>query len=258
MTTQLLFYGEITPVNKNRHLDLYIKAGKDYAFAQNVNSVPLTAVEFPSAAAEYPIVFGGNEEQVLPAVILGTEDQENLFVSESANWEGKFIPAFVRRYPFVFSTADNGETLTLCIDESYPGCNKEGLGERLFDAEGEQTQYLKSVLNFLKEYQAHSKYTETFCKKLLEWDLLQPLKAEFTMPEGSRRSLSGFFGVDREKLKALEPDQLTELMRSDGLELIYLHLQSMNNFKTMLENARPASDSLAAPDEESLEPELEG
>ena len=71
MATQLLFYNTAVPVSQEKHKDLSVKTGNSYAFSREVNSVPLTAVEFSLAAAEYPIVFAGNEESVMPAVILG-------------------------------------------------------------------------------------------------------------------------------------------------------------------------------------------
>jgi hypothetical protein len=36
--------------------------------------------------------------------------------------------------------------------------------------------------------------------------------------------------VNRDKLKALSGDTLSELAKTDELELLYLHLQSMRNF----------------------------
>ena len=59
MTTQLLIYERAVPVNSGRHVDLSVKAGDDYSFARQVNSLPLLAVEFPRAASEYAIVFAG-------------------------------------------------------------------------------------------------------------------------------------------------------------------------------------------------------
>lgn len=59
------------------------------------------------------------------------------------------MPAFLRRYPFVFSSNDDASTFTLCIDEEFDGLNQDGRGERLFDSEGERTQYLQNVLGFL-------------------------------------------------------------------------------------------------------------
>ncbi len=66
MPKQSVFYEEAIPVSKERHTNLAVKVGSDYRFAQNVNSVPLTAVEFRHAAAEYAIVFLGDAEAVMP------------------------------------------------------------------------------------------------------------------------------------------------------------------------------------------------
>ena len=71
MATQLLIYEQAVPVSVERHGDLSVKAGGDFGFARHVNSVPLTAAEIPVAAVEFPVVFTGGEEAVVPAAILG-------------------------------------------------------------------------------------------------------------------------------------------------------------------------------------------
>ena len=230
MTTQQLIYETAVPVSSARHAQCSVEVGADYSFTRNLNSVPLMAVEFPQAAPDYPIVFAGSADAVMPAVILGARGNENLFLSESGEWQGKYIPAFVRRYPFVFSSSEDGKTFTLCIDENFSGFNKEGRGQPLFTDDGKPSLYVDGVLKFLQEYRAQFLLTQTFCKKLVELKLLEPMQAQFTMVSGEKMSLSGFMVVDRKKLKALPGDVLAELAKTDQLELIYLHLQSMHNF----------------------------
>lgn len=242
---QALIYEQAKPVNQQKHRDWSVKAGTDYKFASNINAVPLLAVEFQSAAPEYAIVFSGSEDALMPSVVMGVRDKENLYLNGDGSWQAKYIPAFIRRYPFVFSSADEGKTFTLCIDEEFSGCNQDGKGERLFDADGEQTQYLASVLEFLKEYQIQYQRARALCDKLKELDLLEPMEARYKTPGGEQGALSGFMAVSRDKLKALSGDQLAELARNDALELVYLHLQSMRNFSTMLEKAAVAEDSTA-------------
>lgn len=232
--TQLLFYEEAKPVTVEHHKDLAIKAGVSYEYAKKVNSVPLTAVEFAQAAIEYPIVFAGNDESVMPAVILGVRNSENLYVDDSGAWRGKYIPAFVRRYPFVFSTDGAGNRFILHVDESYSGCNREGRGERLFDNDGQQTQYLKSILNFLQDYQGRFMRTKQYCERLKSLGLLQPMQAQFNLTSGEQRSLSGFMTVDREKLKAISAEDLETMFRNDELECTYLHLFSLRHFGDMI------------------------
>lgn len=237
MAKQVLLYEQAVPISKERHGKWSVKGSNNYSFARGVNSVPLTAVEFRNAAGDYAIVFAGNDEAVMPAVILGVAQDQNLYVSEAGEWNAKYVPTFIRRYPFVFSSSEEGNRLTLCIDESFEGCNQEGRGERFFDADGERTQYLNNVLNFVQQYQAHFRRTQAFCRKLKELDLLEPMQAQFTSASGEARTLTGFMAISRDKLKALSDEQLLGMVRADELELAYLHLQSMRNFSAMLERA---------------------
>ncbi|HTN94721.1 MAG TPA: SapC family protein [Gallionella sp.] len=233
MTTQQLIYEKVIPVSSGRHGDCSVEVGGDFSFSRNVNSVPLMAVEFPHAAPEYPIVFAGADNAMIPAVILGVRNNENLYLSKDGKWQAKYIPAFIRRYPFVFSNSQDGKTFTLCIDEDFPGFNREGRGQRLFDQEGKPTPFVNEVLKFLQDYRAQFMRTQAFCKKLTELDLLVPMQAQFTLTAGEKMSLSGFKAVDRKKLTSLPGDTLAELAKTDELELLYLHLQSMRNFSSV-------------------------
>lgn len=225
---QLLIYKQAVPVSRARHGNWSVEIGENYSFSGEVNSVPLMAVEFPRAASEYAIVFAGPEGEVIPAVILGVRGNENLFLSKDANWGAKYIPAFVRRYPFVFSRSN--DRFLLCVDEEFPGFNQDGRGQPLFAADGNPSPYVSNVLNFLQEYQAQFLRTQRFCEKLKELDLLEPMQAQVTVDADHRLSLGGFMAVSRDRLKALPGDKLAELAKTDELELIYLHLQSMRNF----------------------------
>jgi hypothetical protein len=226
----MLIYDTVVPLSGARHLDASVEIGGTYDFSGKVNSVPLMAVEFPLAAAEYAIVFAGAGESLMPAVILGIRDTENLFVSKENVWDAKYIPAFVRRYPFVFSANPDGQRLTLCIDEEFSGFNREGRGQRLFDDAGKPTGYVDNVLKFLQEYQAQFVRTQALCKNLRDLDLLEPMQAQVETASGAKLALGGFLAVSRQKLKALPAETLSKLAQTDELELLYLHLHSMANF----------------------------
>jgi hypothetical protein len=186
MPRQLLIYDSVVPLSAARHLQSSVEIGGTYEFSGKVNSVPLMAVEFPQAATEYAIVFAGNDASLMPAVILGIRDTENLFVSKEAAWDAKYIPAFVRRYPFVFSANPDGQRLTLCIDEEFSGFNHEGRGQRLFEDSGRPSAYVDNVLKFLQEYQAQFLRTQALCKKIRDLDLLEPMQAQVEMASGGR------------------------------------------------------------------------
>jgi hypothetical protein len=256
MENQLLFYRNATPVSAQRHTTLSVLSGETYAFARNVNSVPLVAAEFAEASVEYPVVFATAGDNVVPVAILGTIGTDNAFVSDAGAWGGRYVPAFVRRYPFVFGQETADRQLVLHIDESFEGCNHDGRGERLFDADGRQTQYLKGVLTFLQDYQRQFNRTQIFCRRLAEHDLLKPMQAQFTLPSGERRSMTGFSTVDRDRLKALDPEVLRRMLKTDELECVFLHLASVRHFGAIADRsaAHPEAAGADAGGMPSVEP----
>lgn len=262
MPAQLLIYETVVPLSAGRHRDCSVEIGPNYAFSGSVNSVPLMAIEFPEAAAEYAIVFAGDRESVMPAVILGI-GRDNLYLSPEGGWEAKYVPAFVRRYPFVFSTSPDERQLVLCIDEAFSGFNREGRGQPLFTEAGKPSTYVEGMLRFLQEYQTQFLRTQAFCKKLRELDLLAPMQAQAELASGGRMALSGFMAVDRAKLKTLPAETLAELTRTDELELLYLHLHSMRNFLVVrdrlaaAERARNEGAAASAPPADEQPPGLQ-
>ena len=251
MTKQLLVYETAVPVNHARHGEWSVEVGGDYGFTRNLNSVPIMAAEFARAASEYPIVFAGTNEAFMPVVIVGMRGNENLYVDDQGKWRGRYIPAFIRRYPFVFASGDDGSTLTLCIDEAFTGFNQDGRGERLFDTEGKPSSYVQNVLRFLQGYQAEFERTRAFCKKLETLDLLEPMQAEVTTNTGQFLTLAGFSALNRGRLKGLPGDTLLDMMKTDELELAFTHLHSLQNFDALKDRLAIPSAAMAEIKEEA-------
>ncbi|MCP9916435.1 SapC family protein [Cyanobium sp. ATX 6F1] len=232
MATQLLFYNEIIPLSAERHKDWHISPVKDYSFTESTNAVPLMAIEFLNAAGDYPIVFVG-EDEVMPVILLGMQQSENLYLSPEGNWEGKYVPAFIRRYPFVLSQADDQEKAYLCIDESYPGFNQSQEGIALIGDDGKASEYIDGILRFLSQFQAEYQRTKVICKKLKELNLLEPKQAEAKLPNGQTKAINGFYTVERSRVLTLSSEALLELVRSGVYEMICHHLASLRNFNTL-------------------------
>lgn len=245
MTKQLMIYSTVVPVTRRDHGDLCFKSEARFDFARSVNAAPLVLGEFQASAGEYAIVFAEAEGKPIPAALFGVAADSNAFVDAEGNWAGTYVPAFLRRWPFVFSSSEGGETLTLCIDETAPGFNREGRGERLFDADGEPTVFTNRMLQFLQEYQAQHQRTRAFCERLQELDLLQPVEARLELGASGPRTLTGMRIVNREKLRALTAEQLAEFMRNDWLGLIYVHLFSLRALERLREKAMTAMSEAA-------------
>lgn len=243
----LLFYDKPIALNSKTHLNLKIKPTDDgLKFAARTNSVLLAGIEFPEASKHFPIVFAkGADKQALPMALLGFRDEQNLFVDAAGRWAGEYVPAYIRRYPFVLARGAAGQELTVCIDESYAGFGADE-GQALFNANGEPTDHLKGVLAFLKDYQAQIERTEVFLKTLREFDLLTDVSANIKLPGGESYSMAGLMMVDERKLQALPDEKVMRLFRSGELAWIYSHLLSMGNFNRLIGKATPADSAVAS------------
>ena len=229
-----LFYNQVVPISKERHGKLRIKPGAGYSYAKDANAVLVTVAEFPFVFREYPIVFIEDGEPINATAVLGLNKHENQFLNSDGTWDAAYIPAYVRRYPFITGTlGDDQKDLTVCIDESAEVLNTSE-GEALFDKSGEHTEFLKKSIKFLQDYQGQFMHTTRFSRRMKDLGLLAPMRADYKLKGGEKASLAGFNVVDRTKLKSLPKDKLVKLLKSDELELIYLHLASLANFQKLV------------------------
>ena len=255
MSKQLLIYQDVVPLSAERHRDWSVKLDGHFRFASAINSVPLLVAEFAAAAGDLPIIFAGEGKNTVPAALLGFAPDENLLVDAEGVWRDGYVPAFLRRYPFVFTESEDRSTLTLCIDEAFEGINSDGIGERLFDTQGNRTQFLESTLGFVSQYQAQFNRTRAFCDRLSRLGLLKPAQARRSTEAGESVTVGGFSIVDREKLKAIPDTDLRAMLDTDELEMLFLHLHSLSNVQRIARAApAPVADT---PGIEALDAALE-
>lgn len=233
---QLLIYDRPVPLNRetHRHLRVQPRPG-DMGFARGINSVPVAAVEFGRAATTYPIVFAGSTvDSVVPAALMGLRENENLMVDDDGRWaEAAYVPAFLRRYPFVLAEKDGAaDDFTVCLDEGYAGLGTE-VGEPLFDEAGQDAPLLANALQFLGDYQREVKRTREFVARLREHELLEQKVVRVQPANAAEFALEGFFIVDEARLRALKSRVVQTLMREGDLGLIYAHLLSLSNVERL-------------------------
>ena len=233
---QLMFYEKPVAIDKKRHLDYRVEAtGRDYLFAKNTNSVLLTGMEFSLAAKEYAIAFAkAEEDRIIPLALLGLRKDENLFLAEDGKWDASYIPAFVRRYPFVLAEGGKLGELVVCIDEGFAGFNRN-TGTPLFDENGEQSALMQNAVKFLSEYQGQFQRTEVFVNRLRDLDILAELTARAELADGAKITMGGLLAVDEKKLLEMDKKKALELFRAGELGWIYAHLLSLSNLNRLAE-----------------------
>ena len=247
MDSQLLIHEMAVPVSAERHGDWSLETATDFGFFANLNAIPLMTVEFFNASSEYVIVFGDTDEGVMPFTLVGLQRGENRYLSASGVWQARYIPAFVRRYPFVYAVFDKAMSFALCVDESYPYFNDEGRGEPLFVQGKKPSPFLGRMLLFLEQHQLEFERTRDFCSTLQEFDLLEPMPSDLMAPGGDAAGLRDLKVVNRDKAKSLASDKLSALAQSDEFGLLQLHLHSLRNFPVLKPGSTGRSPLLEMP-----------
>jgi hypothetical protein len=222
-------------LNQATHKTVKVAKVVNFNFAQELNSVLLTGHEFLEASKHYPIIFvSGQKGDIVPLAIVGLRDKGNLFVDEAGKWkEGTYIPAFIRRYPFILAENDpSGQKFAVSVDAEYGGFDAEE-GMSLFDAEGNPSNDMNRVVEFLKQYQLQNMFTQEFVKKLSEYNLLKDFTADITMPAGEKLGFRGLKMINEKVLLELEDEKVLELFRRGFLAWIYGHLYSLSNFRAL-------------------------
>ena len=231
-------------LDRERHRRRRVQATSDYAFVRPAHSLALAGVEFNEACKEYAIVFTRSPAgRVAPVAMLGLRGGENLFVTEDGRWDARYIPAFVRRYPFVLTQLPGQDQLAVCIDEAFRGWNVAA-GEPLFDAEGRDTPFLRNALDFLTQYQREHERTQAFCARLEQAGLLKEMNARADLADGRAFTVDGLLVVDEPKLMALPDETVLSLFRTGELHLVSMHLASLSNMQRLVDRMAQRQSSM--------------
>jgi hypothetical protein len=246
MTTPL-FYQRIVSLDSKKHSKLRLRRMDNLAFAADSPLIPLLATEFIQAAREYPIVFvRGADQTLLPVALTGTPGGKNVFLNTTGRWDARYLPAYVRRYPFVFAKTGQDQ-LTVCFDEACTALN-EAEGEPLFEADGSPAPALTQAMALMTDYEGHAQLTQSFMERLEASGLLMDATANADLIDGRSMQLTGLWVVDETRLKDLPEVTLKEWCSSGELGLIYAHLLSLANLLEILRRqpAAQATEPVAA------------
>jgi len=232
---EILFYRKIVAIDKEKHRQLRIGEIKRYEFTRQTNSVPLTAVEFFDAAREFPIVFtAADNGEIVPAALLGLREKENLFLDGNGRWNARYIPAFVRRYPFL-PAQGSGNQLLVCVDEAHPAVGAVG-GQELFNQDGSATPFLDKAIGFMRDYQAEAIRTGEFVAKLKELEIFTEVSARAELRTGGAFQLNGLLVIDETKYRAISEEAVIYLFRKGWLSVIDAHLLSLGNLGRLIDS----------------------
>lgn len=229
-------YETVSILSAGLHSDLRFTPADRFPGAAALNAIILAAAEFPEAALHYPVVFSEQDGKHAAHAITGHSAGQNMFVDKTGKWrEGAYIPAYVRRYPFILVEDTEEDRLTLAADLKSRWFNNKK-GELLFE-DGKPSESAQNAFNFCTTYHTQLKDTGRLIAQIAETGILVDRNADVTLPDETKHRITGFQLVDEKKLGELDDDAFLSLRKNGALSLIYCQLISMRNWRNIATNA---------------------
>jgi len=231
-----LLYSALEPLSSNIHGKMKIRSVDKAPVVAATHAIPATVDEFPLLARHYPIIFAIGDQPV-PLALMGLTEGVNAFLDENGKplAEDLYVPAYVRRYPFLLARLrPDSDELSLCFDPTVGAIGDFEDGERLFDEDGQPSNATKAILEFCEQFETAGQRTAAFVEDLKKSGLLMDGEVAI-QPEGASQPFiyRGFQMVDEEKLRELRGDELRKFNQSGLLPLIYAHLFSLSQIRDL-------------------------
>lgn len=227
-----LLFNDLTPLSSVDHKDYHVRPSERAPFLAKQHAIPLTIDEFAMAQRYYPIVFSAGENPV-PLALMALNEGMNVFVDdEGALSETVYVPAYVRRYPFLLAKLREGsEELSLCFDPTSENIGTFEEGDALFDGD-QPSEATKAVLQFCEQFEQAGQRTTAFMKEVIDAKLLMDGEVSIQPNDSDTPFLyRGFQMIDEEKLRNTRGDTLRKMMQNGMLPLIHAHLFSLTTMR---------------------------
>ena len=249
----------LRPLSAQRHGGWYWQRGWGYGHAGAWALVPITRRELPRAVGAFPLAFVYTGDRPVLHGVLGAEANRSAFVDARARWQGSYVPAYLRGYPFYLMESGVGRHV-VAVDESAQALQADAYtGEPLFDETGRPTPGLQRVIDFLGELARSRVQTDRACQVLEEAGVLTEWSLRLDIGGGRVKRLAGLYRVDEPRLNALEADALQRLRDTGALGLAYAQLLSVDQRRRLEALVKARAREQHLPEAEAVfgEPDLE-
>ena len=240
-------------LNKTDHRHAGYKKFDSYNHARNDTAAPLLAAELSQALPYYPLAFlpqGTSQEPRYQLVTLHSlQPGLNLYVNDQGQWLAPYVPSHYRSHPFkLVPNPQQNNALTLCFDleSGLVHTPAEPEDVPLFTPEGEFSEALSAILDFLQQCERNRHTTQKWVNQLAEQQLIVPwpIPTQSLQGEAETHTVQGLYQIDEQTLKQLPPQTASDLLRSGALGLAYAQLWSQSRMQKLQQvaSAHAAAD----------------
>lgn len=223
-----LMYAQLEPLSNQVHANFKLRSSDAAPQLAKVHAVPLLIDEFVPAQRFFPIVFSLGDNPV-PLALMGLNEGVNTFVDDEGKLLGPtYVPAYVRRYPFMLARVTQDEdTLSLCFDPSSGLIGDFEDGQAVFDGD-QPSEATRNIMKFCEEFEVSAQRTNQFMEELKKLDILMDGELSVQLgPDVQPSIYRGFKMVDEQKFRDMRGDELRRINQNGILPLLMAHLFSL-------------------------------
>lgn len=233
----VMFYKDPQPLTKDKHAKFGVQqVAKPFEFMADQHFMPITAPEFGSAAASFPIIFAG--EGRVPLAVMGIRTGENLFVTNGQFEQDFYMPAFARRFPFVLAGDKENDRFVVCVDESAECVTDKNPAQMFFDKD-DTSSFTKEAFQFLQNFERDRQATDIMIQRFRDLDLFEQKDMHFQGQNADgtpaeRQKIADYFAVTEDRLKSLDAKVLKEFTDNGYLAVAHAHMVSLGNWQRLV------------------------
>jgi len=228
-------YKNLILLDKEKHKNLKLSLSGDLFFAKSLPFIPVLVNEVALVGSTFPIVFTADKEPTIVALV--SLNNKNLAIDKEGKWITKYVPAFLKKYPFALASTDKDSLKkVVLVDEASSLFSSDGVA--LFEENGESSEVLSNIIEFLTSYEQTMLLSKEVAATISNSGILED--REISVGEGKDKKVlvKGFKVVNKEKLHNLSDEILAQWVRKGIMSFIDMHLRSLDNTKNLFNLAK--------------------
>lgn len=225
-------YRDLTLINSQSMAKSALKTNPWLDIAKTAQLIPINITECKPVCTDMPIIFSPIGRP-MPIAMTSFLSDTNSFI-KNGEWQADtYVPAALRRYPFVLGNINSEGKQPLYIDSNAISDDHE---HPLFNETGNSEKILENAIKHCKEYDDHLKITENIIDTIDSLDLFKETQLVITNKAGEEKKTGIFKIIDNDKYKNLSDEHIVTLQKNHGLWVIHTHIISMSKTQNIASN----------------------